>query len=110
MLFADSYNYATLSIVVTAVVVGIVGFWFLSNHSPRFITLLVAFVIYQLSGFLDSLGSIYGESRELSGIVGVVRLVAVGGGIIGVIDALRSRDSSESPSAANDNPPSNDIN
>lgn len=70
------------------------GFWYLSRVAPKGTVLAVAAGIYVVSWLINP-----GNSRELHGLVGFLRLLGFVGGVLGVIDLVKKRPPTQSDNA-----------
>jgi hypothetical protein len=82
----DTFGQVYLVVLVVALAVAVAGFWQLSRRGPRGSVLAVAALFYALSFVIGP-----GRTREVVGLIGILRMIGFIGGILGIIDLVRSR-------------------
>jgi hypothetical protein len=86
---ADSENYGTVLLVlgIGGAIAGFVVLWLVSKRSPKGTVLVIAVVLYVASWQIGD-----SRLREMRLLCGVMRMLGFAGGILGVIDLLRTRE------------------
>lgn len=83
-LFPDSYATVLLVVAIVGVVLSLVFLWFASTRTPKGTVLIVAVALYAGSWQFDDV-----PVREMHLVIGMMRMIGFGGGILGLIDLIR---------------------
>jgi hypothetical protein len=98
----SGYGSLTLAVCGISVITGLVVLWLVRRVSRRGTVLGLAVLIYAASWMIGP-----GETREMRGLVGVVRMLGVLGSLLGLFDLFRhpvAKRPAERPPAAADRP------
>lgn len=75
----DFYGKITLVLILIAFIAAAFALRFLAGHAPKWTVLITALVIFALSFSINA-----GHSRELAGIIGLLRIVGLFGITYGI--------------------------
>lgn len=98
-IFPDSYGPFLLVVAIGGVILSLVFLWFASTRTPNGTVLIVAIALYAGSWQFDDV-----NVREMHLVIGTMRMVGLGGGILGLIDVIRRR-KAKAPKETDSSPP-----